>query len=245
MASGRLVDYIGHGNIADRPATPDLATDSIGIWWSDDTSELSVWDGSAWQENVGGVPTAADVAIADAGGYFTGTDVEAALQELGAGGGGGGGGVVRQMVYTRDGTEVNTSNIIPLDSTTPQNTEGAEYTQIATSFTPTDAASILEIEFFCSGYYMGANSNTIWAMFKDSDANAIAVVNKTPANTGYEDQVRVSLFVVAGSTTARTYKIRYGSTAGDTVYVNARNTLAAPVLGIGLFSHMKITEYAP
>lgn len=36
--------------------------------------------------------TASDVPIVDAGGYFTGTDVEAALQELGAGGGGGGGG---------------------------------------------------------------------------------------------------------------------------------------------------------
>lgn len=34
--------------------------------------------------------TAAEVPITDAGGYFTGTDVEAALQELGAGGGGGG-----------------------------------------------------------------------------------------------------------------------------------------------------------
>jgi hypothetical protein len=54
MASGRLIDYLGHGNIADRPVTPTLTTDAIGVWWSDDTSELSVWDGSAWQEDVGG-----------------------------------------------------------------------------------------------------------------------------------------------------------------------------------------------
>ena len=38
--------------------------------------------------------TAADVPIVDAGSYFTGTDVEAALQELGAGGGGGGSGAM-------------------------------------------------------------------------------------------------------------------------------------------------------
>src|SRR5574338_1026425 len=38
-----------------------------------------------------GASAAADVSITDSGGYFTGTDVEAALQELGAGGGGGGG----------------------------------------------------------------------------------------------------------------------------------------------------------
>ena len=37
---------------------------------------------------------ASAISIVDAGAYFTGTDVEAALQELGAGGGGGGGGGV-------------------------------------------------------------------------------------------------------------------------------------------------------
>jgi hypothetical protein len=54
MASGRLVDYLGHGNIADRPATPTLTTDAIGVWWSDDTDEMSIWDGVAWHEDVGG-----------------------------------------------------------------------------------------------------------------------------------------------------------------------------------------------
>ena len=34
---------------------------------------------------------ASAISIADSGGYFSGSDVEAALQELGAGGGGGGG----------------------------------------------------------------------------------------------------------------------------------------------------------
>jgi len=54
MASGLLIDYLGHGNIADRPATPNLFTGSVGIWWSDDTTELSLWDGVAWQEDIGG-----------------------------------------------------------------------------------------------------------------------------------------------------------------------------------------------
>lgn len=38
-----------------------------------------------------GIYTAGSIPITDTGGYFTGTDVEAALQELGAGGGSGGG----------------------------------------------------------------------------------------------------------------------------------------------------------
>lgn len=54
MASGLLVDYLGQGVAADRPATPTLFTDAIGLWWSTDTSELSLWDGAAWQEDIGG-----------------------------------------------------------------------------------------------------------------------------------------------------------------------------------------------
>lgn len=47
-----------------------------------------------------GASAAADVSITDSGGYFTGTDVEAALQELGAGGGGGGGGLTQAYIGT-------------------------------------------------------------------------------------------------------------------------------------------------
>lgn len=54
MASGLLIDYLGHGDIADRPAAPTLYVGSIGLWWSDDTSELSLWDGTVWHEDIGG-----------------------------------------------------------------------------------------------------------------------------------------------------------------------------------------------
>jgi hypothetical protein len=56
-----------------------------------------------------GASAAADVSITDSGGYFTGTDVEAALQELGAGGGGGGGGTTQAYVgYNTVGGSVET-----------------------------------------------------------------------------------------------------------------------------------------
>lgn len=50
MASGRLIDYLGVGVIADRPTTPDLHTNTLGVWYSTDTSTLSVWDGTAWED---------------------------------------------------------------------------------------------------------------------------------------------------------------------------------------------------
>lgn len=63
------------------PINPEVSLDAASI------ASLALAD-SALQP--GDTIPAADVSIVDAGGYFTSTDVEGALQELGAGGGGGG-----------------------------------------------------------------------------------------------------------------------------------------------------------
>lgn len=54
MASGRLIDYLGSGAIADRPATPDLAAGSVGLWFDIGAGVLSAWDGSVWSDIAGG-----------------------------------------------------------------------------------------------------------------------------------------------------------------------------------------------
>lgn len=48
MASGLLLDYMGTGPIASRPASPTLHTGTLGLWYADDTGALSAWDGSVW-----------------------------------------------------------------------------------------------------------------------------------------------------------------------------------------------------
>jgi hypothetical protein len=48
MASGALIDYLGQGPIAARPASPTLATGVLGLWYATDTGALSAWNGSAW-----------------------------------------------------------------------------------------------------------------------------------------------------------------------------------------------------
>lgn len=87
MASGRLVDYLGRGDAADRPVSLSLHPDAIGFYYAEDTDEMSFWQGTLWVEDilagVSGATDAVDVAVADAGGYFVGTDAEAVLQELG------------------------------------------------------------------------------------------------------------------------------------------------------------------
>lgn len=87
----------------------DLAIFSGGTWYAfapvagvvvNLDGSLVAWDGSAYQTvGGGGGPVAAeDVSITDAGGYFTSTDVEGALQELGAGMSGGGASIGVQYV---------------------------------------------------------------------------------------------------------------------------------------------------
>ena len=89
----KFIDHLLEGDHASRPAfgavpegTLYACSDHGLIYQSDGTA---AW--STWATLGGGAVAAGDVSITDAGAYFTGTDVEAALQELGAGGGGGGG----------------------------------------------------------------------------------------------------------------------------------------------------------
>lgn len=48
MASGRLIDYLGEGLLADRPTTPDLHTGTLGLYFATDTTTLYAWDGTTW-----------------------------------------------------------------------------------------------------------------------------------------------------------------------------------------------------
>lgn len=50
--STNLVDYIGQGTAAARPATPSLNPDTFGLYRATDTGQVSLWNGSAWIENI-------------------------------------------------------------------------------------------------------------------------------------------------------------------------------------------------
>lgn len=97
MASGRLVDYLGSGIIADRPATPSLTTGAVGLWFATDTSVLSAWDGSVWADvSAGGGGALDDLSDVDTTGladgdvltYDSGTSTWIAAAPAGGGGGG-------------------------------------------------------------------------------------------------------------------------------------------------------------
>ena len=100
MASGLLLDYMGTGPIASRPASPTLHTGTLGLWYADDTGVLSAWDGSVWADVSGAVSSvngqtgivvldATDLDYDNSGSGLAATDVQAAIDELAAGSGGG------------------------------------------------------------------------------------------------------------------------------------------------------------
>lgn len=107
--------------------------------------------------------SASDVAITDTGGYFTGTDVEAALQELGAGGGGGGGG-------------------------TPWNQQflcGLGFVQLAGTWTLTLNTSFAGL---CSVQSDGNNGSEVaWKVSLDAGTYDLVVIGQTSSNRAIQN----------------------------------------------------------
>lgn len=105
---------------------------------------------------------------------------------------------------------------IPLDDTIPQNTEGDEYMTLA--FTPISASSTLVIEATVI-LGSGGGGHAIAALFKNSDANALAAGAQISGGVGTAATVKMTYTMTAGTTSAITFRIRGGhSVAGTTSF---------------------------
>lgn len=132
----------------------------------------------------------------------------------------------------------NTSVDIPFDDTIPQNTEGAQI--LSLSYTPVSATSTLIIEWSIPVASSALDVGIVAPLFVDSTASAIAIGAATPSSSADIDTVIGYYEVASASTTARTYKIRYGGTGAVTYYVNSNST--GRVYGGLLTAFIKITE---
>ena len=132
-----------------------------------------------------------------------------------------GGGATAQIVYAETTAAASGTTTIPGDDTIPQNTEGTQF--LTASITPTDASNYLLIEAAFQVHNLSAGQRLAMALFVDSTADAIATVFNRTTN-GYEPTGPIVLRkrIAAGSTSARTYKIRIGATSGS-IEVNQWN----------------------
>ena len=147
-------------------------------------------------------------------------------------------GAVVQVVRSETGAVNTSAVIIPNDDTIPQNTEGAALTALNTTITPKSATNILIVEVLL---YVNPNTTAtaIAALFKDAETSARAVGSMSIAtsNAGF---VSIRYQMVAGSTTATTFSVRYGPNVTATITVNGVG--AARFFGGTMLSYMQITE---
>lgn len=144
-------------------------------------------------------------------------------------------GRVLQVAEVTSTTSDSTTTAIPADNTIPQNTEGKELTTL--SFTPVSASSTLLIEF--CGHLSNSGSNQgVVALFVDTTADAIGVACGL-ASSGICYTIKNSIKVASGSTSARTYKLRWGANTG-TCYINGNGSTA--LYGGVMPSYIRVTE---
>lgn len=147
-------------------------------------------------------------------------------------------GDVVQVAHASSSAVATGTNTIPLDDTIPQNTEGTEFLTVA--ITPTHATNILQVDVLLSLSNSVGAGTMIGALFRDSTANALACGAVVQANSGVLTQVRITHRVVAGSTSATTFRARAGLSTAATVTLNG--TLGNRLFGGAAVSSITVTE---
>ena len=131
-----------------------------------------------------------------------------------------------QIQYYRNSAYSTGTTTLPLDNTTPQNTEGDQY--MSTEFDPLSANSIIEIDANITLGHSALGTMSA-ALFQDSTANALRAMP-----VGYISSSGATLtgllkhIIKSSSTTQTTFKVRAGSSAAGTTYFNGN--------GSGLFN---------
>lgn len=148
------------------------------------------------------------------------------------------GGVV-QVQHATTGAVDTTTTTIPNDDTIPQNTEGKEF--LTCSITPKSATNklLIEVHMQCSP---SASANVIAALFKDSDAGALAAAFQIGSGASEVRRISFSHYVTAGSTSAQTYKVRAGLSTAGTLTLNGSG--GSRLFGGIASSSITITEIA-
>ena len=135
----------------------------------------------------------------------------------------------------------STSALIPLDDTIPQNTEGEEvFTQ---AITPKFNTSKILIKVVLNLSNSNVNNLHTAAIFRDSVADAIAAGWAKCVGTNAPNSPMVINFLDSPATTsAVTYKVRIGYTAGSSSTVQVNGGSGTRYLGGALASGMTLME---
>lgn len=142
-----------------------------------------------------------------------------------------------QVVSTQTGAVATGTTLLPADNSIPQITEGNEY--LTQTITPTNAANklLISVSLCISTSSIG---HIVGALFQDSGANALAAAAQLPQGAGNMIQLNFSHTMVAGTTSATTFRVRAGASAAGTTTFNGFS--GGRILGGVASSSITITE---
>lgn len=154
----------------------------------------------------------------------------------------GGHGTIAQAVRVTSATYQTCSTDLPCDNTIPQITEGDELFNVA--ITPINASSTLLITFTA---FVGATTagQVGAALFVDATGNALNASCVRVNSAAGGAQIGLQHNVSAGSTSARTYRIRLGPDVGGpaSAFLNGDNT--ARIFGGIALASLEVWEILP
>jgi hypothetical protein len=149
-------------------------------------------------------------------------------------------GTVLQVAYNADGAVATGTTTVPIDDTVHQNSEGDQF--MSQAITPQAAANLLHVTH--QGNYASSNATAsafIVSLFQDSVAGALATTyNARVATAGALCNALLSHFMVAGTVSATTMKIRGGLSAAGTTTFNGQSS--ARLFGGVMASFLRIQE---
>ena len=150
------------------------------------------------------------------------------------------GGII-QIVHKDYRDFFSTTALIPLDDSKPQNTEGAEVFSQAITPTRSDSKILITVVLNIAND-SGSNLHTA-AVFRDSVANAIAAgwARAIAANNPNSPMV-INFLDSPATTSAVTYKVRVGYSAGSSSTVQVNGGSGTRYLGGSLASGMTLME---
>jgi len=150
-------------------------------------------------------------------------------------------GKILQVVNAQTGAVATGTTTVPKDDTIPQSGEGDEYITLA--ITPGNALNTLLVEAEINLSHAGGAGTTLAvALFQDSIAGAIAASFDSQSEGGRPGVVTLSHKMVAGTTSAITFKMRAGSDTAGTMTFNGQG--GARIYGGVLASSITIMEIA-
>lgn len=146
-------------------------------------------------------------------------------------------GSIVQTVISVDGAVATGTTTTPQDNSIPQITEGDQY--ITVTITPTSAINRLEHSINVNGGASAGNS-IIVALFQDATANALKAINHNLGANNVMNEVGFNHYMVAGTTSATTFRTRIGLVSAGTFTFNGQSS-GQIFNGVAL-SSMRVTE---